>query len=378
MVSLRDFYCGKRVFLTGHTGFKGTWLALWLTEMGASVHGYSLEPPTNPSLFVEGGLSSLLAGNVSGDIRDYAKLSGAMSAASPDIVFHLAAQALVRLSYRDPRLTYETNVMGTVNVLEAVRHTPSVRVCQVVTSDKCYENHEWIYPYRENDGMGGADPYSNSKGCAELVVSAYRRSFFPPAEVASHKVSISSARAGNVIGGGDWAQDRIVPDCVRALERGGSIPVRNPGAIRPWQHVLEPLSGYLLLASRQWDEPAILADAFNFGPNMIDNVSVRELVTMVVGAWGSGAWHSTAASGQKAQAAHEANYLKLDATKACAMLNWRPQYSVAEAVARTMEWYRHRSETGASFSARDACLKQIRQYAQRREAPAALSGTYPS
>src|SRR5689334_23649646 len=254
MEPLRDFYNRKRILLTGHTGFKGSWLALILAELGAEVHGYALAPDTTPNLFTEATVASRLASHHVADIRDLDALSKVARDVQPEIVFHLAAQPIVLRSYREPRETYEINVMGTVNLLEAVRSAHSVRVCQVVTSDKCYENREWVYPYREVDPMGGADPYSNSKGCAELVVAAYRKSFFPPT---SHGgASLSSARAGNVIGGGDWAEARIIPDCIRALERNEPIPVREPDAVRPWQHVLEPLAGYLQLAAAQWEDSA--------------------------------------------------------------------------------------------------------------------------
>ncbi len=358
MNDLGTFYRGKRVFLTGHTGFKGSWLALWLSTLGAEAHGFALAPPTNPSLFEEARVRDHLAGHTIGDVRDYDGLGRALAAAKPEIVFHLAAQALVRASYRQPRETYETNVMGTVNLLDAVRAADSVRVCEVVTSDKCYENREWVYGYRENDPMGGFDPYSSSKGCAELVVAAWRRSFFNPADIARHGVSLSSARAGNVIGGGDWAEDRIIPDCIRALQKNESILVRNPRAIRPWQHVVEPLSGYLLLAARQWESPAELADGFNFGPTSAGNITVGEIAERVVRGWGSGAWYSPAAANPAARDPHEANFLKLDITKATALLGWRPAWSVDQAVENTVGWYRQRA--AGAFDAAGCCIEQIK------------------
>jgi CDP-glucose 4,6-dehydratase len=355
---------GRRVFVTGHTGFKGGWLALWLAELGAEVHGYALEAPTTPSLFEEGRVEPVLASHRVGDVRDAAGLAAALRAARPEIVFHLAAQPLVRSSYDAPAETYEVNVMGTVNLLDAVRAADSVRVCQVVTSDKCYENREWVYGYRENDPMGGFDPYSSSKGCAELVVAAYRRSFFPVERIGEHGVSLSSVRAGNVIGGGDWALDRIVPDCIRALERGESVLVRNPRAVRPWQHVLEPLAGYLHLAATQVASPALGADGWNFGPTAAGSVPVAEIVEALAGEWGGGRWH-TPAPAPGAAAPHEAHLLKLDITKAQTVLGWRPAYEVREAVAETTRWYRARHEAGSSFDGGALCREQIGRYRRR-------------
>ncbi|HEY8666521.1 MAG TPA: CDP-glucose 4,6-dehydratase [Tepidisphaeraceae bacterium] len=363
-MELASTYRNMSVLLTGHTGFKGSWLALWLTELGAQVHGLSLAPPTTPNLFEEARIAGRLASHTIGDIRDEKLLADVMRRAEPKIVFHLAAQPLVRRSYREPRETFDVNVIGTVNVLEAVRRAPSVRVCQVVTSDKCYDNREWVYAYRENDPMGGADPYSASKGCAELVVAAYQRSFFPPDQMDRHKVSLASARAGNVIGGGDWAEDRIIPDCVRSLQQKQPILVRNPQAIRPWQHVLEPLSGYLLLAMRQWNEPATHAEAYNFGPAISGNVTVRHIVEKVIEGWGAGTWNGPEAQAAAAQP-HEANFLKLDITKASALLQWRPLYGVDEAVEQTVSWYRRRHEAQADFDAAAATLAQIRSYEER-------------
>lgn len=364
MHDLTEFYRGKRVLITGHTGFKGAWLTLWLSSMGAHVHGYALDPPTTPSLFAEARVATRLASQRIADVRDAAALAGYIREVRPEIVFHLAAQALVRLSYEQPRATYETNITGTVNLLEAVRAAPGVRVCQIITSDKCYENREWAYAYRENDPMGGADPYSNSKGCVELIVSAYRRSFFAPEHITRHGLSLASARAGNVIGGGDWARDRIIPDCVRALQAGESILVRNPHAIRPWQFVLEPLSGYLLLARRQWEEPARFADAFNFGPSAEGMVPVARIVEQVLHAWGTGTFHSPPQAG----AVHEASFLQLDITKAATLLKWRPVLPLAEAIRMTIDHYRQRASADRNFDAAAACLGQIQSYGQRRAA----------
>jgi CDP-glucose 4,6-dehydratase len=331
-------YAGRRVFITGHTGFKGSWLSEWLLMLGAHVTGYALKPPTDPSLFDELGLAGRME-HIIGDVRDLARLHEALQAAQPEFVFHLAAQPLVRLSYDEPVTTYETNVMGTVNLLEAVRSCPSVRVVVVVTSDKCYENHETGQAYREDDAMGGYDPYSSSKGCTELVTAAYRRSFFGPGS----PVSISSVRAGNVIGGGDWAADRIVPDCIRSLQVGNPILVRNPEAVRPWQHVLEPLSGYLHLAARMWSEGHALEGAWNFGPEEQGTVQVRQVVDAIVAAWGSGSWVSPA----EAAGPHEAHLLALDIKKAKTTLGWKPLYPVERTLEVTAAWYAARHE-GAS------------------------------
>ena len=279
-----EFYSGKRVLVTGHTGFKGSWLTLWLTIMGAKVLGYALEPNTDPSLFNVLNLQKDID-HVIGDIRDFEKLREVITEFKPEIVFHLAAQPLVRLSYREPRLTYETNVMGTVNLLEAIRQTKSVRAVVNVTSDKCYENKEWVWGYREIDPMGGYDPYSSSKGCSELITAAYRNSYFKNTEAA-----VASARAGNVIGGGDWAEDRLIPDIVRSLSQGKQIIIRNPKATRPWQHVLEPLSGYLLLGKLLYEKGQEFAEAWNFGPSDSSVMTVEEIVKKSIEIWGSGSY----------------------------------------------------------------------------------------
>lgn len=324
------FWAGKRVFLTGHTGFKGSWLALWLQRMGAKVTGFALSPPTHPALFdvarVAAGMTSII-----GDIRDAEALRMALVDADPEIVIHMAAQPLVRASYDDPVGTYATNVMGTVNLLEAVRQVDAVRACVVVTTDKCYENREWVWGYREDEAMGGHDPYSNSKGCAELVTSAYRRSFF----AGDQGPAIASARAGNVIGGGDWAVDRLVPDILRAVGTGAAVPVRNPLAIRPWQHVLEPLSGYLVLAQALWHDRHA-AEAWNFGPRDEDARPVQWIVERMCAAWGDGADWARDESVQP----HEARYLKLDISKAQARLGWHPRWTLAEALDRIVAWHR--------------------------------------
>jgi CDP-glucose 4,6-dehydratase len=360
-------YKGLTVLVTGHTGFKGSWLSLWLSDLGAKVVGYALEPPTEPSAFVAMRLADRVT-DVRGDVRDAEKLSAVLSEHRPDIVFHLAAQALVRPSYDEPRLTFETNVMGTVNLFEAVRACDSVRAVVNVTSDKCYENREWVYAYREIDPMGGFDPYSSSKGCAELVTSAYRRSFFS----AEGAAKVASARAGNVIGGGDWAPDRLIPDCVRALTAGESVLVRNPGAVRPWQHVLEPISGYLWLGARLLAGDGGLAAAWNFGPEARGNMTVAEVVGEFVDFWGEGEWHSPA---EQAASPHEATTLKLDVTKAADVLRWHPVWEIRRAVDATAEWYRAFADGKGDAALRT--LDQIDDYvseAARRGIDWALDG----
>jgi CDP-glucose 4,6-dehydratase len=357
------FWAGRRVLLTGHTGFKGAWLALWLRELGAEVYGFALPPPSDPSLhtLVRGGA---LVRDIMGDVRDLAAVRAAYAEARPDVVLHLAAQALVRPSFEDPVGTYATNVLGTVHVLEAARLQGDVQAVVVVTSDKAYENREWCWAYRESEAMGGYDPYSSSKGCAELVTAAYRRSFFAVTPD-DNRAAIASARAGNVVGGGDWAVDRIVPDCVRAFLAGEKVALRNPQATRPWQHVLEPLAGYLLLAERLATAGAArvdFADAWNFGPNESDALPVGELVEILVRHWGEGAgWVD-----DSAPKPHEAHYLKVDSSKARARLGWRPVLGVQEALAWCADWYRRQAAGEAALS---LCLEQITRY-QARMSPA--------
>lgn len=329
------FWSGKKVFVTGHTGFKGGWLCLWLQRLGAEVTGYALSPPSNPSLFEVAGVAQGMK-SVIGDIRDGITLSAAMREAAPDIVIHMAAQALVRRSYVDPVETYATNVMGTVHLLEAVRQTESVRALVNVTSDKCYENKELVWGYREEEPMGGYDPYSNSKGCAELVTASYRNSFFHPEKYAEHKLALASARAGNVIGGGDWAEDRLIPDILRAISAGCPVVIRNPHAIRPWQHVLEPLSGYLLLAQRLYEQGMGYAEGWNFGPRDDDAKPVQWIVEQVTQQWSEGAsWQLDAGDHP-----HEANYLKLDCSKARMRLDWQPRWELAQTLERIVSWQR--------------------------------------
>jgi CDP-glucose 4,6-dehydratase len=349
-------FAGRRVLVTGHTGFKGSWLIAWLLGLGAEVGGYALAPPTDPSLFEALGLRDRVA-HVEADVRDAAALRAVVARFAPEIVFHLAAQPLVRLSYEQPHLTYETNVMGTVNLFEAVRATSSVKAVVNVTSDKCYENREEDHAYGETDPMGGFDPYSSSKGCAELVTAAYRRSFFAP----EARVRLASARAGNAIGGGDWAADRIIPDCVRALSAAEPVIVRNPDAVRPWQHVLEPLAGYLWLGAKLWRDGAAYAGPWNLGPEPRGATTVRSVVEGFIGAWGGGEWRPTvaavaenvahAAAEGAATPRHEAHLLQLDITKAREQLGWRPAWDVERAVAATARWYREFYAAGAAHEA---------------------------
>ncbi|MBR1714918.1 MAG: CDP-glucose 4,6-dehydratase [Treponema sp.] len=324
-----SFYNGKKIFLTGHTGFKGTWLSRILILAGAEVTGYSLEPPTDPSIFAQTKTESQMKSIIS-DIRDGEKLKRAMKDAQPDIVLHLAAQPIVRTSYKDPAGTYETNVMGTVNVLEAVRATTSVKSFVNITTDKVYLNREWAWGYREDEELCGFDPYSNSKSCSELVTYSYRNSFFAD----ENAPAISTARSGNVIGGGDYATDRIIPDCIRAVEAEKEIILRNPNSTRPYQHVLECLSGYLLLAQKQYEDKAF-AGSYNFGPDDESCVTTGELATLFCSSWGeNAAWKNVS----EANAPHEANFLKLDCSKSKSVLGWRPHWGIKTAVEKIVEW----------------------------------------
>lgn len=343
------FWRGKRVLLTGHTGFKGSWLSLWLQSMGATLRGVALAPPTEPALFEIARVAEGMEHHVA-DIRDFAAVQRDISDFEPEIVIHMAAQPLVRHSYQQPVETYATNVMGTVHVLEAARHAGSVKAIVNVTTDKCYENREWVWGYREDEPMGGHDPYSNSKGCAELVSSAYRRSFMTTAGIA-----VASARAGNVIGGGDWAADRLVPDVLRALEKDDPVLVRNPHAIRPWQHVLEPLSGYLVLAERLFQRGQDHAEAWNFGPRDEDARPVQWIVERLCAAWGGEARWTL----QPGDHPHEASFLKLDTSKARQRLQWLPRWSLETALTRITEWHQAWLE---GQDMRAYCLNQISLY----------------
>ena len=326
-------FSGKKVLITGHTGFKGSWLSLLLNKLGADVHGFALPPPTNPSLFEEAKIGELITSYI-GDVRDLDQLSDVFNRIKPEIVIHMAAQPLVRDSYKIPVETYAINVMGTVNVLEACRHTESVRAIVNVTTDKCYENKEWYWGYRENEPMGGFDPYSNSKGCSELVTSSYRNSYFHPKDYDKHGVAIASARAGNVIGGGDWAADRLIPDFIRAISRNRKVVIRSPYAIRPWQHVLEPLTGYLTLASKLYTEGAKYDGGWNFGPDDKDARNVEWIMQKICKLWGNGATYEVDTNPQP----HEANYLKLDCSKAKAELGWEPRWNIDKALESIVEW----------------------------------------
>ncbi len=324
-----EFWQNKKVLVTGHTGFKGSWLSLWLQSLGANVIGYALNPPTQPSLFE---IASIARGmtSITGDVRDLAKLQSVMAQYQPQIVIHMAAQPIVRYSYENPIETYTTNVIGTANLLEAVRHTESVKVVVSITSDKCYENKEWMWGYRENEVMGGKDPYSSSKGCAELIINAYRHSYFSPQNYSAHGVALASVRAGNVIGGGDWAKDRLIPDIIRAIQAKQPVLIRNPHATRPWQHVLEPLNGYLTVAEHLWEKGVKYAEAWNFGPNDDDAKPVSWIVKRLTNLWGGGAsWHL-----DQKEHPHEDHYLKLDCSKAKTLLSWGPKLSLAV----TLEW----------------------------------------
>ena len=342
MTARTTFWTDKRVFLTGHTGFKGTWAAAWLLEMGALVRGFALAPTDRgvpegqQSFFDEMGLADRMD-HVVGDVRDGSGLRAALEAFDPEVVLHMAAQPLVRLSYREPVQTYATNVMGTVNLLDACRALPSLRAVVVVTSDKCYENKEQIWGYREGDAMGGHDPYSNSKGCAELVTAAYRDSFFPADRIADHGVVVASGRAGNVIGGGDWSEDRLVPDAMRAFLSGETLVIRKPAAVRPWQHVLDPVSGYLRVVEKAAEAPEVCAQGWNFGPPDAMNLEVGDVVAGVARRLGSGfRWEAR----PSADDVHEATLLRLDCTAARLKLGWRPLFDADAMLAMTTDWYR--------------------------------------
>lgn len=366
------FWKGKRVFLTGHTGFKGSWLAMWLGALGASVTGFSLKPPTMPSLFARARVEGLVASHQEGDIRDFESLGAALRNARPDIVLHLAAQPLVRESYLRPLETYAVNVMGTAHLLEAVRSVPTVRAVVCITSDKCYENREWDWGYRENEPMGGADPYSSSKGCAELVAASYRRSFFPVERHDEHGVGVATTRSGNVIGGGDWAKDRLVPDLIAALRAGERPVLRNPRAIRPWQHVLEPLAGYLLLAERLMDaDGAAYAEAWNFGPAAEDARPVGDVAATLCRLWGQDATWTHDQTPQP----HEAGLLTLDSTKARKRLGWTPRWSLDAALGEVVAFAK---ADAAGADMQDVVLRHIGLYEQGPACPRHEAATIPA
>jgi len=352
---LKDFYKGKRVLITGHTGFKGSWLAIWLQSMGAEVTGIALDPTTERDNFSLSGIGTKIKADLRGDIRDGQMLKDVFAQYRPEIIFHLAAQPLVRLSYDIPVETYEVNVMGTINVMEAIRTTDSVKVGVMITTDKCYENREQIWGYRENEAMGGYDPYSSSKGAAEIAIASWRRSYFNPDEYEKHGKSIASVRAGNVVGGGDWALDRIIPDCIRALEAGEPIDIRSPQAIRPWQHVLEPLGGYLLLGMKMWGEPTKYCEGWNFGPNTESVATVWDIATKVITNYGAGELRDLSTP----NALHEAKLLMLDISKAKFNLGWKPKLNLNQTIEMTINWYKFYKTADSVY---DFCKEQIEKY----------------
>lgn len=350
----RLFWNNKKVLITGHTGFKGSWLSLWLQSAGSNVIGYSLPPPTDPSLFEVAEIAKNMV-SLTGDIRNFEEIESVIISHRPDIVFHMAAQSLVRPSYQNPIETYSTNVMGTVNLFEAIRRNGGAKVIVNITSDKCYENREWVWGYRENEPMGGYDPYSNSKGCSELVTAAFRSSFFSPEKFQRHGVALASARAGNVIGGGDWAEDRLIPDIMRAITNNEPVAIRNPHAIRPWQHVLEPLSGYLLLAEKLWANGPEFSDGWNFGPNEVDARPVSWIVDRLTTLWGDNAGWKAVEGDQP----HEANSLRLDSSKARMRLGWHPRWDLETSLNEIVSWYR---AYHGKKEMRKTVLEQIESY----------------
>jgi len=331
----RSFWRGRRVFVTGHTGFKGSWLSVWLDSMGANVTGYSLDPPTQPNLFGQVKLGTTVR-TIYADIRDFARLKSAIAECRPEVVLHMAAQSVVKRGYDDPIETYSSNVMGTVNLFEALRQLKQPCAVVNVTSDKCYHNREWVWGYREDEPMGGKDPYSNSKGCAELVTTAFRESYFPPESLAQHGIALGSARAGNAIGGGDWTSDQLIPDLMRAFLAGKPCLIRNPAAYRPWEFLLEPLRGYLMLAERLTEDGKHFATGWNFGPVDADAKPVSWIADQLVASWGkSASWMQDSATHPK-----EAHALKLDASKASIYMDWHPVLPLSQALEWIVEWYR--------------------------------------
>ncbi len=349
-----NFWKNKKVLITGHTGFKGSWLCLWLNSLGADITGYALEPPTDPSLYKLCKINELVNSVIS-DIRDLSVLQSAIQSSEPEIIIHMAAQPLVRESYLNPTETYMTNVMGTVNLLNSIRNCNSVRVIINVTTDKCYDNKEWFWGYRENEPLGGYDPYSSSKACSEIVTSAFRNSFFNIKNYDTHRVAVASARAGNVIGGGDWADDRLIPDCIRSILDNKEIHIRNPNATRPWQHVLDPLSGYMTLAEKLYNYGPEYSEAWNFGPNDDDARSVEWVVKNLCSKWGNKASYVI----DNGTHPHEANYLKLDISKAKSRLSWAPTWDINTAIEKTIEWSKAYFK---NEDLRECCLKQINEF----------------
>ena len=352
-----DVYKGKTVLVTGHTGFKGSWLSIWLTMMGAKVVGYSLDPYSDKGNFEACHLHDKLYADVRGDTRDYIHLSQTIEKYQPEIIFHLAAQALVRTAYQHPKETYETNLMGSLNIMEAVRLHNCVKTVVMITSDKCYENVEQIWGYKETDRMGGYDPYSSSKGCTELMISSYRDSYFNPKDYAKHGKAIASVRAGNVIGGGDWSDNRLIPDCIRYIEAGKDIEIRNPIATRPWEHVLEPLSGYLKVGQKLMENPVEYSTSFNFGPHISANKTVFEVVKRLVDYYGKG----KVIDASDPNAVHENTLLNLDVTKAYVMLQWEAKWGLQEAIEKTVDWYKEALHCNDMY---DFCVKQILEHGE--------------
>lgn len=351
-----QIYKNKRVLVTGHTGFKGSWLSIWLNMMGAQVVGCALDPYSPKDNFVVSHLSERLFADIRADIRDYERLNSVIQEYQPEIIFHLAAQALVKKGYDEPRETYETNVMGSLHVLESLRHCHAVKAVVMVTSDKCYENLEQIWGYKETDRMGGYDPYSSSKGCAELLISSYRNSYFNPQNFSAHGKAIASVRAGNVIGGGDWSENRLIPDCIRFIEDGQAIQIRNPKATRPWEHVLESLSGYLRVGEKLMSDPVRYATGFNFGPNNLTNKTVMDVVRELVKYYGKG----QVVDASDPNAVHEHKLLKLDVTKAYDMLGWQTQWNFDTTIAQTVHWYKEALTQADMY---EFCVAQIQEYA---------------
>ena len=353
-----DIFRDKKILITGHTGFKGSWLTLWLSKLGAEVHGYALSPNTNPNNYTTSHIHDNLKSECLADIRSQNTLTEYIHKVKPDCIFHLAAQPIVRRSYAEPVETFDANVMGSIYLMEAVRNMHKKCTVVMVTSDKCYENTGKSEGYVETDAMGGHDPYSASKGCAELAISSYRRSFFPPEKINEHGVSLASVRAGNVIGGGDWAEDRIIPDAVRAVTSGKSLEIRSPNAVRPWQHVLEPLSGYMLLAAKMMNGADSLADGWNFGPKMDNNpVNVLSIIRQFYDLWGEG----NVVCDPKSANLHEAAYLTLSSKKSETVLGWKQQWDIRETVSKTAEWYK---EYYAGYDAKELCMADIEEYSR--------------
>lgn len=355
MENLRNTYMGKRVLVTGHTGFKGSWLSIWLNELGAKVIGYALDPYSEKDNFVLSKLSDKII-DIRGDIRDRKHLNEVFNKYKPEIVFHLAAQPLVRLSYDIPLETYEVNVMGTINILEEIRKCKETKIGIMITTDKCYENKEQIWGYRENEAFGGYDPYSSSKGACEIAISSWRNSFMNPKNYKEHGKSIASVRAGNVIGGGDFAKDRIIPDCIRAIEKGRDIEIRNPRAIRPWEHVLEPLGGYLLLGQKMLEDPTKYCEGWNFGPTLDAILNVWEIGEKIIKYYGKGSLRHVSNS----KNVHEANLLLLDITKSRFKLDWKPKLTIDESIRLTVEWYKNYKEKNVY----ELCVKQIEEFSR--------------